>query len=142
MRRRRQRHLEHQRHRGDDLGQGRARPTPAATSSTAAARSPTLLITSDLPLQGDSAKRSEQQVEAIRLALDDAELEGGRRNVAFQACDDTIAKTGLWDVKTCQDNADAYAEDPDVIGVIGTYNSGCAAEIIPILNEAPAARSR
>ena len=98
---------------------------------------PDVLITSDLPLQGDSAKRSEQQVEAIRLALDDAEWKAGDTNVAFQSCDDTIAKTGLWDVKTCQDNATAYAEDPDVIGVIGTYNSGCAAEIIPILNEAP-----
>ena len=98
---------------------------------------PDLLITSDLPLQGDSAKRSEQQVEAIRLALEDAEWKAGDFNVALQSCDDTIAKTGLWDVKTCQDNADAYAEDPDVIGVIGTYNSGCAAEIIPILNEAP-----
>ncbi len=30
-----------------------------------------------------------------------------------------------------------YANNADVIGVIGTYNSGCAAEIIPILNEAP-----
>ena len=98
---------------------------------------PDVLITSDLPLQGDSAKRSEQQVEAIRLALDDAEWKAGDTNVAFQSCDDTIAKTGLWDVKTCQDNADAYANDSDVIGVIGTYNSGCAEEMIPILNQAP-----
>ena len=37
----------------------------------------------------------------------------------------------------CRDNAANYANNPDVIGVIGTYNSGCAAEIIPILNKAP-----
>ncbi len=29
-----------------------------------------------------------------------------------------------------------YADDTSIVGVIGTYNSGCAAIIIPILNEA------
>jgi len=32
-------------------------------------------------------------------------------------------------------HAHGYADDPDVLGVIGTYNSGCAAEEIPILNK-------
>ncbi len=95
------------------------------------------LIASDLPMQGDSKARSEQMVEAIRLALEHRHWRAGDVNVAFQPCDDSIVKTGLWDGKKCRANANAYADDPDVIGVIGTYNSGCAAEIMPILNEAP-----
>jgi branched-chain amino acid transport system substrate-binding protein len=97
------------------------------------------LIVSDLPMQGDSAERSSQQVEAIRLVLDQSDWKAGDLGVAFQACDDSIAKTGLWDAKTCRSNADGYAADGRLLGVIGTYNSGCAAEEIPILNRAQVA---
>ena len=63
--------------------------------------------------------------------------QAGNTEVAFQACDDSLASTGEWDENLCRSNADAYAGDPDVIGVIGTYNSGCAQVMIPILNKAP-----
>ena len=96
-----------------------------------------VLIASDLPMQGDSAERSEQMVEAIRLVLEQAEWKAGDTNVAFQACDDSDAATGEWDEAQCEENANAYADNPDVVGVVGTYNSGCAAIEIPILNEAP-----
>ena len=98
---------------------------------------PDALIASDLPMQGDSAERSEQMVEAIRIVLEDAEWKAGDTNVAFQACDDSIASTGEWDEAQCEENAKAYAANPDLVGVVGTYNSGCAAIQIPILNEAP-----
>ena len=98
---------------------------------------PSALIVSDLPLQGDSAERSEQMNDAIIQVLDDEGWKAGDTNVAFQACDDSIESTGEWDEQTCRDNATAYAENSDVIGVLGTYNSGCAGEILPILNEAP-----
>jgi branched-chain amino acid transport system substrate-binding protein len=98
---------------------------------------PSALIVSDLPLQGDSEERSKQMNDAIIQVLDDEGWKAGDTNVAFQACDDSIESTGEWDEQTCRDNATAYAENSDVIGVLGTYNSGCAAEIIPILNEAP-----
>jgi branched-chain amino acid transport system substrate-binding protein len=98
---------------------------------------PNALIASDLPLQGDSEERSAQMNDAIRLALDEQNWQAGSTRLAFQACDDSIAETGEWDVDECRDNARNYAEDEDVLGVIGTYNSGCAAEIIPILNQAP-----
>jgi len=97
---------------------------------------PEALIISDLPMRGDSAVRSEQQVEAIRIVLEQNDWQAGGEPVAFQACDDTIEKTELWDPATCRSNAEAYAGDDRVLGVIGTYNSGCAAEQIPILNEA------
>jgi hypothetical protein len=75
--------------------------------------------------------------DAIIQELEDEGWKAGDTNVAFQACDDSIESTGEWDEQTCRDNATAYGENSDVIGVLGTYNSGCAAEIIPILNEAP-----
>jgi branched-chain amino acid transport system substrate-binding protein len=98
---------------------------------------PTAIIASDLPAQGDSAERTDQMNEAIRQELDDQGWKAGDTRVAFQACDDSLADTGEWDEALCRQNAHRYANDPDVIGVIGTYNSGCAAEIIPILNRAP-----
>ena len=95
------------------------------------------LIVSDLPLQGDSKQRSAQMNDAIRLVLEGAKWRAGGRNVAFQACDDSSAKTGLWTAAQCKANARAYAADPSVLGVIGTYNSGCAELMIPILGKAP-----
>lgn len=94
------------------------------------------LIVSDLPLHGDSRQRSLQMNDAIRLVLEGADWKAGGRNVAFQACDDSNAKTGLWTKSICQANARAYAANPAVLGVIGTYNSGCAQAMIPILGRA------
>ena len=98
---------------------------------------PDKLIVSDLPLQGDSAERSKQMNDAIVQEMARKGWQAGNTEVAFQACDDSLASTGEWDENLCRSNADAYAGDPDVIGVIGTYNSGCAQVMIPILNKAP-----
>ncbi len=96
------------------------------------------LIVSDLPLKGDSAERSRQMNNAIVQELARKGWQAGQKTqVAFQACDDSIGTTGEWDEATCRSNAQAYAANPDVIGVIGTYNSGCAAIEMPILNQAP-----
>lgn len=97
---------------------------------------PDALIVSDLPLRGASAERSKQQVTAVRLALREAGWRAGSRSVAFQSCDDTIAKTKGWEAARCRANAKAYVADHDVVGVVGTYNSGCAAIEIPILDRA------
>jgi branched-chain amino acid transport system substrate-binding protein len=96
------------------------------------------LIVSDLPLKGDSAERSRQMNLAIAQVLSSKDWQAGPGiDVAFQACDDSVGSTGEWDEGLCRSNAQAYASNPDVIGVIGTYNSGCAAVEMPILNRAP-----
>ena len=96
------------------------------------------LIVSDLPLKGASAERSRQMNAAIIQELARKGWQAGPKiQVAFQACDDSLGSTGEWDPALCRSNAQAYASDPDVIGVIGTYNSGCAQIEIPILNRAP-----
>jgi branched-chain amino acid transport system substrate-binding protein len=98
---------------------------------------PAELIVSDLPLRGDSKERSAQMNDAIRLVLEGAGWKAGTTTVGFQACDDSSPKTGLWTKAICQANASAYAADPSVLAVIGTYNSGCAEVEIPILGRAP-----
>jgi branched-chain amino acid transport system substrate-binding protein len=95
------------------------------------------LIVSDLPLQGDSRRRSQQMNDAIRQILVNAHWQAGDRQIAFQACDDSEADTGLWSKAQCQENARAYAATPSLLGVVGTYNSGCAEAMIPILGRAP-----
>ena len=106
------------------------------------AGTPSKLIVSDLPLKGDSAERSKQMNDAIVQELARKGWQAGNpgangTQVAFQACDDSLQSTGEWDESLCRSNARAYAADPDVIGVIGTYNSGCAAIEMPVLNQAP-----
>ena len=98
---------------------------------------PAALIVSDLPLRGDSKERSTQMNDAIRLVLEGSGWKAGGTAVGFQACDDSSPKTGLWTKAICQANARAYAADPSVLAVIGTYNSGCAELEIPILGRAP-----
>jgi branched-chain amino acid transport system substrate-binding protein len=101
------------------------------------AGAPDALIVSDLPLQGDSSRRSTQMNDAIRLVLEGAHWHAGGTTLGFQACDDSSAQTGLWTKAICQANARAYAADRSVLAVIGTYNSGCAEAEIPILGRAP-----
>src|SRR4029079_6842070 len=61
----------------------------------------------------------------------------GSHNVAYQACDDSTAQLGKWDPDKCSANAHAYASNSKLLGVIGTFNSGCAAIEIPVAKQAP-----
>ena len=98
---------------------------------------PDVLIATDLPLQGSSRTQTLQINGAARQLLDQAGWKAGDLNVAFQACDDATAQAGKWDPGKCGQNANAYAGNESLVGVIGTFNSGCAAVIIPVLNQAP-----
>jgi len=96
----------------------------------------TLKIVSDLPLQGSDREQTAQMNNAIELVLEEAGNQAGDFTIEFEAFDDSTAAKGAWDEALCASNARMYAEDDSVVGVIGTYNSGCAAIEIPILNEA------
>ena len=99
----------------------------------------TLKIVSDLPLQGSDREQTAQMNNAIELVLEDAGNQAGDFTIEFEAFDDSTAAKGAWDEALCASNARMYAEDESVVGVIGTYNSGCAAIEIPVLNEASVA---
>jgi branched-chain amino acid transport system substrate-binding protein len=94
-------------------------------------------IVSDLPMQGASSHQTKQMVQAIEQTLKQNNYKVNGMTLQYQACDDSTAQAGTWDSTTCSTNANAYAQDPSVIGVIGTFNSGCAEIEIPVLNRAP-----
>ena len=98
---------------------------------------PDVLLASDFPLQGSSRTQTIQIVEAIRYLLEKSNYKAGDHNVAYQSCDDATAQAGKWDSGKCSTNAQAYAANEKVVAVIGTFNSGCAAIEIPVLNQAP-----
>jgi branched-chain amino acid transport system substrate-binding protein len=98
---------------------------------------PDVLIATDMVLQGSSRTQTLQIVEAVRQILDARGWKAGAVNVGFQSCDDATAQAGKWDPGKCSQNANAYAENPSLLAVIGTFNSGCAAVELPILNQAP-----
>jgi branched-chain amino acid transport system substrate-binding protein len=98
---------------------------------------PDVLIASDLPLQGSSRTQTLQIVGAIKQVLTSRDWKAGDLNVGYQSCDDSTAQAGKWDPGKCSQNANAYAENQSLYGIIGTFNSGCAAIIIPVLNQAP-----
>jgi branched-chain amino acid transport system substrate-binding protein len=97
---------------------------------------PDYLLVSDFPLQGSSRTQTTQIVGAIRYLLDQQDWKAGDHKIAYQSCDDATAQAAKWDSGKCSQNANAYAGNDKVIGVIGTFNSGCAAIEIPVLNQA------
>ena len=96
---------------------------------------PDVLIASDLPLQKSSRTQTLQMVGAInRFSRTPAGRQEMRTSVPVVRRLD--GSGGQWD-RTCRQNANAYAENQSMLGLIGTFNSGCAAIIIPVLNQAP-----
>ena len=97
---------------------------------------PEFIVASDLPLQGSGRTQTEQMVNAIKFIFKQQNFKAGDYTVGYQSCDDSTAQAGKWDSGKCSTNANAYVSNKSVIGVIGTFNSGCAEIIIPILNRA------
>jgi branched-chain amino acid transport system substrate-binding protein len=97
---------------------------------------PTAKIVSDLPLQGANRAQTTTMVNAIRMALQERDNKAGNINIEYESLDDATAQSGQWDAAKCAENAQSAAQDEEIIGWIGPFNSGCAAVEIPILNEA------
>ena len=97
----------------------------------------TLIIGSDLPLQGASADASADTNLAIKLLLKKVGNKAGNFNVDLKEYDDSTAAKGAWDDATCTANANAHVSNKAEVAVMGTYNSGCAKLEVPILNQDP-----
>ena len=96
-----------------------------------------LFIASDLPLQGGSADQSKSTNNAIKLLLKQMDNMAGEFSVGFREYDNSTAAKGSWDDAQCAKNAQAHVAAKDEVGVMGTYNSGCAKIIVPVLNQDP-----
>jgi branched-chain amino acid transport system substrate-binding protein len=114
-----------------------ATPLPASSCSAIQNPSGNLLIASDLPLQGSGRTQTQQMTRAIKFIFQQHGWKAGKYTIAYQSCDDSTAQAGKWDSGKISANANAYAQNSSVAGVIGTFNSGAAAIAIPVLNRAP-----
>jgi YVTN family beta-propeller protein len=97
---------------------------------------PDRVVVSDFPLQGGPRSAVVPMSEAIAYVLREHRFRAGRFSVGYRSCDDSTAEAGIFDVARCAANARAYAAAPEVIGVIGPFNSGCAAAELPVLTAA------
>ena len=114
-----------------------ALPASSCQSIYQGSSKPDYIIASDLPLQGSSRTQTIEMTKAIKFVLKQHNFKAGSYNIGYQSCDDSTAQAGKWDSGKCSANGHAYANNKKVIGVLGTFNSGCAEIIIPILNRAP-----
>jgi len=105
--------------------------------SSCSSSSSDLFIASDLPLQGGSADQSKSTNNAIKLLLKQAGNKAGEFSVGFREYDNSTAAKGSWDDAQCAKNAQAHVAAKDEVAVMGTYNSGCAKIIVPVLNQDP-----
>jgi branched-chain amino acid transport system substrate-binding protein len=113
-----------------------ATPLPASSCSAIQNSSGQILIASDLPLEGSGRAQTSQMTRAIKFIFNRHGWKAGKYSIAYQSCDDATAQAGKWDSGKCSANANAYAQNSSVGMVIGTFNSGCAEIIVPILNRA------
>ena len=98
--------------------------------------SPQFIVSSDLPLQGSSRSQTIEMTKAIAFTIKNRGYKAGKYTVGYQSCDDSTAQAGKWDPAKCSGNAGLYSRDKTVIGVIGTFNSGCAEIEVPVANRA------
>jgi branched-chain amino acid transport system substrate-binding protein len=115
-----------------------ALPSSACGSIESGGREPDVLIASDLPLRGDAAPITRSMASAIRFVLRSHDFKAGEHAVGYQSCDDSTSQTNRFEFFKCSANAKAYAAAKRLVGLIGTFNSGCAVNEIPIVNRAAA----
>jgi branched-chain amino acid transport system substrate-binding protein len=108
-----------------------------SSSGTTGGGGKTLIISTDLPLQGASKDASDATNNAIKLYLKQHGSRAGNYDIEFKTYDDSTAAKGQWDDATCKQNASAHVATANEVGVMGTYNSGCAKLEVPVLNQDP-----
>jgi branched-chain amino acid transport system substrate-binding protein len=106
-------------------------------NSSASGGGKTLVVGTDLPLQGSSADQSADTNKMIQLYLDQHGDKAGPYTIKLKTYDDSTAAAGKWDDGKCAANAAAHVSNTDEVAVMGTFNSGCALIEVPTLNKAP-----
>ncbi len=109
----------------------------AAAVPSQAAAVKTLVIATDLPLQGSSFDSNDSTNKAIALYLKSVGGMAGKFKITLKYYDDATATAGAWDAGQCTQNAQNHVANKSEVAVIGTYNSGCAKIEVPILNQDP-----
>ncbi len=93
-------------------------------------------IWSSLPRQGSSKAQTDTIVNAINMALEEADHKAGGYTLVYKDVDDSTAAAGKWDEATEIKNANDAVANDKLVAYIGTFNSGAAKLSIPILCQA------
>jgi branched-chain amino acid transport system substrate-binding protein len=106
-------------------------------SGSAGAGGKTLVVSTDLPLQGAATDANVSTNNMIKLYLEQQGNKAGDYTIELKEYDNATAAKGSWDDATCAKNAQDHVANADEVAVMGTYNSGCAKIIVPVLNQDP-----
>ena len=93
----------------------------------------TIQIWSELPRQGSSKGQTDTIVNGIKFALD---ARGGKVDgwtIKYTDQDDSTAEAGKWTQERATALATDAASTDDLVAYIGTFNSGAAKIVIPVL---------
>ena len=111
--------------------------TASDGASGGAADGKTLVVGTDLPLQGAATDANVSTNNMIKLYLEQIGNKAGDFNIELKEYDNATAAKGSWDDATCAKNAQDHVANTNEVAVMGTYNSGCAKIIVPVLNQDP-----
>lgn len=111
--------------------------TMAGCGISAVGGGKTLVIATDLPLQGASKDASNATNNALALYLSQIGNKVGDYTIQLKKYNDSTSATGRWDSKLCAQNASAHVQAKDEVAVIGTYDPGCTQIEIPVLGGGP-----
>jgi branched-chain amino acid transport system substrate-binding protein len=106
----------------------------SATSSEALGNQ--LAVYSSLPLQGPSARISQQIVNGEKLALAQAGGHVGQFKIGYVSLDDADPTTGLSTPGIAAADAKTAAQDTSTIAYLGDYGSAATAVSLPLINAA------
>jgi branched-chain amino acid transport system substrate-binding protein len=101
--------------------------TPAASAQT---------IYSSLPLSGAARGQTAAVNDGARQALQEAGGMAGGQAIEFVTLNDATRRVGSWTPERVAANSRRVAQDDAALAIIGPFNSGAAAVMIPITNEA------
>jgi len=96
----------------------------------------TIEIWSELPRQGSSKGQTDTIVAAIKYAIDE---KGGKVDgwtIKYSDKDDSTAEAGAWTQERATALATEASSTNDLVAYIGTFNSGAAKIVIPVLCKA------
>ena len=96
----------------------------------------TIQIWSELPRQGSSKGQTDTIVNAIKYAIDEAGGKVDGWTIKYTDQDDSTAEAGAWTQERATALSTEAASTNDLVAYIGTFNSGAAKIVIPVLCKA------
>ena len=105
----------------------------SACGPTAPVEKGTIQIWSELPRQGSSKGQTDTIVAAIKYALEETGNKVDGWTIEYSDKDDSTAEAGAWTQERATALATEAASTADLVAYIGTFNSGAAKIVIPVL---------